>query len=80
MGTTFSQQKLGSCDFIDVLEEAVLHHAPVRVKLSEGESFVDEIVDVVTEGGKDIAVFREHDRIDVKSISMLTREDQPAAR
>lgn len=74
MATTFSQQRLGSCDFIDVLEEAVLRHQPVHVKLSEGEDFVDEIVDVVTEGGKDIAVFREHDRIDVKAIRTLTRE------
>jgi transcriptional antiterminator Rof (Rho-off) len=72
-----SQEQLGRCDFIDVLEEAVLRRRPVVVQLRAGEQFTDRIVDVVTEGGDDYAVFGAHPRVAVGDIATLGPEDAP---
>jgi Rho-binding antiterminator len=73
MMTMMCQDELGRCDFIDVLEEAVLVRRPVAVKLREGEAFIDEVVDVVTENGDDFAVFKTHPRVSVSEIFAVTR-------
>ncbi len=75
-----SQDDVGRCDFIDVLEEAVLRRRPVAVQLREGGTFIDEVVDVVTEQGDDFAVFRSHARVPVGDILAVTREELHAAR
>jgi transcriptional antiterminator Rof (Rho-off) len=71
--TRICQDEVGRCDFIDVLEEAVLRHRPVAVQLREGEAFIDEVVDVVTEQGDDFAVFKSHERVSVGQILAVTR-------
>lgn len=68
------QDDVGRCDFIDVLEEAVLRRRPVAVELRAGESFTDVVTDVVTEQGDDFAVFRSHARVPVGDILSVTRE------
>jgi hypothetical protein len=67
------QDDIGRCDFIDVLEEAVLRRRPVAVELREGETFIDQMVDVVTEAGVDFAVFRSHPRVAVVEIAAVSR-------
>ena len=52
------QDDVGQCDFIDVLEEAVTRRRPVGVQLRAGETFIDQMMDVVTEAGTEFAVFR----------------------
>ncbi len=73
----FLQDELGRCDFIDVLEEAVLRRRPVQVQLRTGEAFTDQLVDVLTESGDDFAVFREHPRVPVGQLAALGSEDPP---
>lgn len=71
--TRICQDDVGRCDFIDVLEEAALRRGPVSVHLREGEAFLDEVVDVVTEKGEDYAVFKSHERVPVGAILSVTR-------
>ncbi len=78
--TRMSQDEVGRCDFLDVLEEAVLRRRPVAVQLRAGETFIDEVVDVVTEKGDDFAVFRSHARVSVGDILAVTREALHPAR
>ncbi|MDY7225615.1 hypothetical protein [Hyalangium rubrum] len=73
--TRMCQDELGRCDFLDVLEEAVLRHRPVAVELRSGETFIDRVVDVVTEQGDDFAVFRSHDRVPVGEVLAVTRAE-----
>ena len=73
----FVQDALGRCDFIDVLEEAVLQRRRVAVQLRAGEHFRDQVVDVVTEAGDDFAVFRAHPRVAVGDIAALGPDDAP---
>ncbi len=73
--TLMSQDDVGRCDFIDVLEEAVLRRRAVAVRLRTGETFIDEVADVVTEQGDDFAVFRSHARVPVGDILSVTREE-----
>ena len=60
--------EIGSCDFIDALEEAVVGHRRVYVELEAGGHFVDDPIDVVTEGGVDFGVFKARGRVSVKEI------------
>lgn len=69
------QDEIGRCDFIDVLEEAVLRRSPVAVELRDGTTFIDRVVDVVTESGKDWAVFAQHGRVLVTGIRAMTRAE-----
>ena len=46
-----NQDRVGSCSFIDVLEEAVLSRRPVAVELRDGSAFIDLVTDVTTEVG-----------------------------
>jgi Rho-binding antiterminator len=67
------QDEIGRCSFIDVLEEAVLRARPVGVRLRDGSTFIDQVVDVVTEAGDDHAVFKHHPRVPVGRIDSVTR-------
>lgn len=78
--TRLCQDDVGRCDFLDVLEEAVLRRRPVAVELRAGATFTDEVVDVVTEHGDDFAVFRSHARVPVGDILSVSREDLRASR
>ncbi len=78
--TRICQDEVGRCDFIDVLEEAVLRHRSVAVQLREGEAFIDEVVDVVTEQGDDFAVFKSHERVSVGQILAVTRAEPRMGR
>ncbi|HLL01448.1 MAG TPA: hypothetical protein VK539_12735 [Myxococcaceae bacterium] len=73
--TRMCQDEVGRCDFIDVLEEAVLRRRPVAVELRGGEAFIDQVVDVVTEQGDDFAVFQAHPRVPVGDILAVTRAE-----
>ncbi|AKU92199.1 hypothetical protein [Vulgatibacter incomptus] len=73
----FERERLGRCDFLDVLEESVLMHVDVEVELAGGETFVDRLRDVRTESGVDYAVFLEHPRVEVASIAAVTRRSLP---
>ncbi|MHB8874242.1 MAG: hypothetical protein ACYC8T_11195 [Myxococcaceae bacterium] len=76
--TRMCQDVIGRCSFVDVLEEAVLRRRPVAVRLREGLSFIDRVVDVVTENGDDFAVFAAHPRVSVGEIAMVTRDERVA--
>ena len=62
------QDELGSCDFVDVLEEAAVVKQPIGVKLRSGEIFIDEVRDVVTVEGADYVDFLVHERVAVRDI------------
>lgn len=66
------QDALGRCDFIDVLEEAVLRGKPVAVELRDGSAFVDRLRDVLTEQGADVAVFESRGRVGVEAIRTVS--------
>lgn len=72
------QDDVGPCDFIDVLEEVVLRRRPVAVQLRAGEIFIDQMLDVVTEGGREFAIFRAHARVPVAQIAAISRSEPPA--
>lgn len=57
------------CDFLDVLEEAVVFKKPVKVELRDGQRFVDRVKNVVTAAGEDFAEFEDHARIPVTQIA-----------
>jgi hypothetical protein len=69
------QDDVGQCDFIDVLEEAVVRQRPVAVQLRAGETFIDQMMDVVTEAGREFAVFRTHSRVPVGEIVAVSRAE-----
>jgi len=74
------QDQVGSCSFIDVLEEAVLRKRPVAIELRDGTTFIDQVTDVTTESGQDFAVFRSHARVAVGDIAAATRAEPPRGR
>ena len=61
------------CDFLDVLEESAVLKTPVSIELRGGGRFVDRVRDVVTEDGQDFALFVDHGRIALRSLSSATR-------
>jgi Rho-binding antiterminator len=65
--------QLGSCDFVDVLEEAVLRRSTISVDLRDGRHFSDRVRDVVTEDGADFAVFANHGTIALRDIALAGR-------
>lgn len=69
------QEEIGRCEFIDVLEEAVVVKRPVAVTLNSGETFIDTVKDVVTFDGRDWVDFVEHDRLPVSDIRGMTRAE-----
>jgi hypothetical protein len=73
------QDDVGQCDFIDVLEEAVLRRRPVAVQLRVGETFIDQVMDVVTEAGANFAIFRSHARVPVREIAAVSRSEPRVA-
>ena len=44
----------------------------VRVELRDGLSFIDEVVEVVSERGVDVAVFKDNSRVEVTHIDAIT--------
>jgi hypothetical protein len=72
------QDDVGQCDFIDVLEEAVNRQRPVGVQLREGETFIDQMMDVITEAGTDFAVFRSHMKVPIREIAAVSRAEPHA--
>ena len=75
--TVMRQSEVGRCSFIDVLEEAVLRHRPIAVRLLEGATFIDQVLDVVTENWDDFAVFKDHARARIGEILAVTRAEFP---
>jgi Rho-binding antiterminator len=73
--TVMTQDDVGRCDFIDVLEEAVLRKRPVAVTMRDRSTFIDTVVDVVTENGDEFVVFRAHARTPVGDIFAVTRAE-----
>ena len=71
------QDRVGRCAFLDVLEEAVLVRRPVAVELEEGETFLDEVTDVVTREGQEWIHFRSHPPVLVEDIRAATRACRP---
>ena len=69
------QDELGSCDFVDVLEEAAVVKRPIGVKLRSGEIFIDEVRDVVTVDGADYVDFLIHERVAIRDILAVTRAE-----
>ena len=74
------QDQVGSCSFVDVLEEAVLVKRPVAIELRDGTTFIDQVTDVTTESGQDFAVFRSHARVPVKRSPRPPAPSHPAAQ
>ncbi|MFN0064133.1 MAG: hypothetical protein ACKVPX_16620 [Myxococcaceae bacterium] len=75
----WTQAQLGACDFLDVLEEAVLLRTVRRITLVSGETFEDIVTDVVTENGQNDVVFAKHARVAalaIASISALTKAER----
>lgn len=75
MSEIFNQNEVGHCDFIDVLEEAVLAKKPVAITLKSGEQFTDEVQDVVTENHQEFAILRGHGRLLVDDIRSCSRAE-----
>ena len=71
------QDQVGSCSFVDVLEEAVLVRKPVAVELRDGTTFIDQVTDVTTESGQDWVVFKNQGRLPVRDIAAATRAEPP---
>ena len=69
---------MDKCDFIDVLEEAVIRHSRVRVATRGDRLFIDRVFDVTTEGGVDFAVFAESGRIPLKDLRRVVPADAPS--
>ena len=44
----------------------------VKVELRDGLSFIDEVVEVVSERGIDVAVFKDNSRVEVTRIDAIT--------
>lgn len=76
---------IGTCDFIDALEAAVVAHRRVYVELEAGGHFVDRPLDVVTENGTDYGVFAARGRVSVEEMHAVSdagpeTDDAPARR
>jgi energy-converting hydrogenase Eha subunit F len=64
---------VGPCDFLDVLEEAVVLGSAVVVELRNGAHFTDTVRQVATDDGEDLATFRDHGRMPLHDISDARR-------
>lgn len=73
----YVQDEVGSCDFLDLLEEAAVRKRPVKI-VAKGEEFEDVVLDVVTENHQDFVVFKEHGRMLVKDVKSATRAETTA--
>ena len=71
--TVYRQEEVGSCSFIDLLEEAVLRRSTVAVHLKDGSTFIDRVQDVATDRGAEWAVFEEHETVRTSEIASMTR-------
>lgn len=60
--------EIGTCDFVDALEAAVVGRRRVYVELTAGGHFVDRPVDVVTENSADYCEFAGRGRIAVSEM------------
>ena len=71
--------QLDSCDFMDVLEEAAVGKSSVIIDLRGGGHFTDQVRDVVTENGENIAVFAAQGRVPLSGIANARRAEVPQA-
>ena len=62
------KDKTGECK---LTLRKLIGRANVKVQLSEGLMFIDEVMGVVTENGADFAVFSNRDRVPVASIELV---------
>jgi hypothetical protein len=69
----YEQNKVGRCDFLDVLEEAATVGGKIHVRLTDGRELDDTVREVVTEGGRELVVFGENGTIPLASIAAATR-------
>lgn len=69
----YEQDRVGRCDFLDVLEEAAVLRGRVQVKTRDGRTFEDVVVDVPTEQGRDWVVFESEGRFAVDDLASATR-------
>jgi hypothetical protein len=60
--------QIDRCDYIDMLEESAKMRRPILVRLRGDTRFTDLVRDVLTEGGEDYAVFRDHGRVPVSDV------------
>lgn len=72
--TRYSQQDLGRCDFLDVLEESVLMRARVHVTLMDDTSFEDRITDVITKDGQEFVHFAGREPLELRQIATVSRD------
>ena len=64
------------CDDIDVLEEAVTRRSRVRVITMDDRLFVDRVLDVITEGGRDFARFEREGNLPLDRIRRVSAVDR----
>lgn len=70
----FTPSHLGRCDFLDVLEEAVVLRIPVVLELSGEERIEDVLVDVTTDGRGETVHLASGRRIRLDGIVALERQ------
>ncbi len=70
-----SGEDIDRCDILDVLEEAVTTGRKVTVQLRDGRQFVDNVTDVETTDGQDIARFKSEGEIAVNDIRDCLRAE-----
>lgn len=75
----YEQDRVGRCDFLDVLEEAATFGGRVRVRHRDGHTFEDVVRDVVTIDGADYVVFAGNGRLRVADLASATRSGPPRA-
>lgn len=75
--TRIRQSDVGRCDFIDVLEEAVLRRRATTLQLDDGTQFTAQVVDVVTREGGDFVKLADDRELEVGRITGMERS-QPA--
>jgi Rho-binding antiterminator len=68
-----TQASVGRCDFIDVLEEAVLRRRPTTLRLEDGSSVTATVVDVITRDGDDFVRLSDQQEIAVGRIAAIDR-------
>lgn len=76
----FVQSELGRCDFLDVLEEAVLLRVPVRLERTDGTRIEGIVQDVATDADGETVHLSGSQRVSVSDISSLEREPKPGER
>jgi hypothetical protein len=72
------QADVGSCAFVDALEEASVRGTAVDVTLADGVTFRDVVLEVVTREGRNHAVFQQRGTVPAEHVVSMTRAARPA--